>query len=324
MKGLILCAGRGTRLQPFSNDKPKVLLPVANKPIIYYCIEKLAVLNILEIGLVIRPEHQSLFTEEVGNGERWGVRITYIYQHNPLGISDAVKQAESFIQKDSFMLLLGDNLIMESLEGIYRSVLEGNSEAAILLGKVANPSDFGIAELAGNRIVGLEEKPAKPKSNLAVLGAYAFKPGIFDAIHSIRPSARGEYEITDAIQWLIRAGHTVTFQKTEKPYSDVGTMERWLEANRWMLQLMDEEELLTNPITHEGCVLLPPVLIHPSSEIRNCVLGPYVSIGPDVKADSCTFQNSILLENVVVQPNQHIADSIYSRKVRYRLQSAQG
>ncbi|MDF2959649.1 MAG: glucose-phosphate thymidylyltransferase [Paenibacillus sp.] len=296
MKGLILCAGKGTRLQPFSNIKPKVLLPVANKPIIYYGIEKLVELEIYEIGIVIRPNHSDLFLEEVGMGERWGVSITYIYQTDPLGISDAVRNAESFIDNEKFVLLLGDNLIIQSLDGLCSAILQDNHDAAILLGKVKNPQDFGIAEICEDRIIGLEEKPSAPKSDLAVLGAYAFNPNIFKAIHSIPPSARGEYEITDAIGWLIHQGYSVAYQMTDKNFSDVGTMERWLEANRWMLQLMDESGLLNNREVYEGCTIIPPVLIDPSTKMVDCVIGPYVTIGPNVKLESCDFENSILLE----------------------------
>ncbi|BBH21089.1 glucose-1-phosphate thymidylyltransferase [Paenibacillus baekrokdamisoli] len=298
MKGLILCAGKGTRLQPFSNHKPKVLLPVANKPIIYTCIEKLIELDIYEIGIVIRPDHAAMFMEEVGAGERWGVRITYIYQNVSLGIADAVRHAETYLNNESFLLLLGDNLIMQSLEGLSHAILQENHEAAILLGIVSNPRDFGIAEVQEDRIIGLEEKPAVPKSNLAVLGAYAFKPDIFKAIHSISPSARGEYEITDAIQWMINSGYSVACQKTEKHYSDVGTMERWLEANQWMLQLMDDAGLLHIHERYKGSTIIPPVLIDPSTEIIDCIIGPYVTIGPDAKLVKCTIENSILLEGV--------------------------
>ncbi|MCR8632902.1 sugar phosphate nucleotidyltransferase [Paenibacillus radicis (ex Xue et al. 2023)] len=296
MKGLILCAGKGTRLQPFSNHKPKVLLPVANKPIIYYCIEMLVELEIYEIGIVIRPDHSAVFMEEVGLGERWGAQITYIYQNVSLGIADAVRHAETYLNNHSFVLLLGDNLITQSLEGLCHSILMDNHDAAILLGKVSNPRDFGIAEVHENQIIGLEEKPAVPKSNLAILGAYAFNPSIFEAIHSISPSARGEYEITDAIQWMIHKGYAVVYQVTEKNYSDVGTMERWLEANRWMLQLLNDAGQLNIENRHKGCTFISPVLIDTDSELIDCVIGPYVTIGPHTRLENCTIENSILLD----------------------------
>lgn len=313
MKGLILCAGIGTRLQPFTNIKPKGLLPVANKPLIHYGIEKLVELGIHEIGIVIRHNLHAMFMEEVGAGERWKVNITYIFQINPLGISDAVKQAESFMNNEPFMLLLGDNLITQDLHGLSHAITHENHDAAILLRKVTNPKQFGIAEVNKDRIIGLEEKPSEPKSDLAVLGSYAFKPSIFKAVHAIAPSARGEYEITDAIQWLIQQQYSVSYQTTDKNFSDVGTMEGWLEANRWMLKQLDEEGLLTTPTDYPGTTIIPPVCIAPSAELINCVIGPYVTIGPNVRLESCTLENSILLEYAILNPNHYpMTNSIIS------------
>jgi glucose-1-phosphate thymidylyltransferase len=313
MKGLILCAGKGTRLQPFTNIKPKGLLPVANKPLIFYGIEKLVELGIYEIGIVIRPNLYTMFMEEVGAGERWNVNITYIFQINPLGISDAVKHSESFMDNEPFVLLLGDNLITQDLHSLCHAITHENHDAAILLRKVTNPKAFGIAEVYKDRIIGLEEKPSEPKSDLAVLGSYAFKPSIFKAVHSISPSARGEYEITDAIQWLIHQQYSVAYQITDKNFSDVGTMEGWLDANRWMLNLMEEEGLLTYPTDYQGTTLIPPVCIDPSAELINCVIGPYVTIGPYVRLESCTLENSILLEYAILNPNHYpMSNSIIS------------
>lgn len=313
MKGLILCAGNGTRLQPFTNIKPKGLLPVANKPLIHYGIEKLVELGIYEIGIVIRPNLHAMFMEEVGAGERWHVNITYIFQINPLGISDAVKHSESFMDNEPFVLLLGDNLITQDLHGLYHAISHENHDAAILLRKVTNPKAFGIAEIKKDRIIGLEEKPSEPKSDLAVLGCYAFKPSIFQAVHAISPSARGEYEITDAIQWLIHQHYSVAYQMTDKNFSDVGTMEGWLEANRWMLKQMEEEGLLTYRTDHPGTTIIPPVCIDPSAELINCVIGPYVTIGPNVKLESCRLENSILLEYAILNPNHYpMTNSIIS------------
>ncbi|OAS19020.1 sugar phosphate nucleotidyltransferase [Paenibacillus oryzisoli] len=313
MKGLILCAGIGTRLQPFTNIKPKGLLPVANKPLIHYGIEKLVELGIDEIGIVIRPNLHSMFMEDVGVGERWNVNITYIFQINPLGISDAVKHAEAYMNNEPFVLLLGDNLITEDLHDLCHAITHDNHDAAILLRKVANPSAFGIAEISHDRIIGLEEKPSEPKSDLAVLGSYAFTPSIFQAVHAINPSARGEYEITDAIQWLIQHNYSVTYQMTEKNFSDVGTMEGWLEANRWMLTQLADEGLLATRTDYPGTTLIPPVCIDPSAELINCVIGPYVTIGPNIKLESCTLDNSILLEYAILNPNHYpMTNSIIS------------
>ena len=315
MKGLILCAGKGTRLQPFSNIKPKGLLPVVNKPLIFYGIEKLVELGIYEIGVVIRQTYHELFIEEVGLGERWGVNLTYIFQKEPLGISDAVKHSESYIQGEPFILLLGDNLITETLHGMKQAIMDEGHDASILLREVANPHSFGIAEVNEDKIIGLEEKPAVPKSNFAVLGAYAFKPNIFQAIHAIKPSARGEYEITDAIQWLIHRDLSISYQITNKNFSDVGTMEGWLGANRWMLDQMEEEGNLDYTVrdTHRGTSIIHPVCIDPSAELIDCVIGPYVTIGPNVRLNSCILENSILLEYAILNPHHYpMTNSIIS------------
>lgn len=307
MKGLILCAGKGIRLRPFSLSKPKALLQVANKPILYYCIEKLIELGIKEIGIVIHPQYKQMFIEEVGLGEKWNANIAYIDQEQPLGISDAVLRAESFIMADPFLLLLGDNLIAQSLKDLQDSIVYDQCEASILLGKVTTPQDYGIAEVVGERIVGLEEKPLLPKSNLAVLGAYAFNSRIFQAVRAIAPSKRGEYEITDAIQWMINNGNKISFRITDQKHSDVGTPDRWLEANRWMLELMEEKGELMLQKQLNSCTILPPVLIDPSCELKDCVIGPYVSIGPHVRLEGCYVKNSIVLEGTnICRPEKGI------------------
>jgi len=311
MKGLIVCAGRGTRLQPFSYLTSKVLLPVANKPLIFYSLEKLKSLGINEIGIVIQPAQKVLFEEHVGDGVNWDVRITYLFQEKPLGIADAVKQSESFIGSDSFILLLGDNLINQSLAELKDSVLVDHYDGALLLGKVENPQEYGIAEIEEQRIIGLEEKPLQPKSNLAIVGAYAFTAQIFKAIHAISPSRRGEYEITDAIQYLIQHGYSISYDITTDPHTDVGTPGRWLEANRWMLQSMPAEETTVTYESYEGSVFQSPVLIDPSSKLLNCEIGPYVVIGPGVILENCKIEDSIILEGVNLR-NRILNGSIVS------------
>ncbi|CAH8771873.1 NTP transferase domain-containing protein [Paenibacillus dendritiformis] len=304
MKGLILCAGKGSRVQPFSSDTPKSLLPVANKPLLFYCIEKLVELNIQEIGIVIQRDHQAMFEARLGHGEQWGITVTYLYQDIPLGIADAVKQAESFIASDRFMLLLGDNLIAQSLSGLRDLVERKGRDAGMLLGRVAYPQDYGIAEVKGDLVIGLEEKPERPKSNLASLGAYVFTPAIFRAIYSISPSPRGEYEITHAIQWLIDHHHSVAYSITDENHSDVGTTERWLEANRWVLEGLESSGQPIREHDYPGCRIIPPVLLDPSCELTDCTIGPYVTIGPRARLIDCHVKNSILLEDVSMEHSE--------------------
>ncbi|MBN3526558.1 sugar phosphate nucleotidyltransferase [Paenibacillus apiarius] len=312
MKGLILCAGKGTRLQPFSNTTSKVLLPVANKPLLFYSIEKLLDLGIKEIGIVIQRAHDTLFRKSIGNGEKWGVSITYLYQAKALGIADAVKQAEAFIGSDSFILLLGDNLISQTLEDLRDSILLEQHDGALLLGKVQKPQDYGVAEIKEHRIIGLEEKPAQPKSNLAIMGAYAFTSKIFEAVHAITPSKRGEYEITDAIQWLIKANYDISYHITYQSHTDVGTIDRWLEANRWMLQQLADKGALAMEAASNINKLSSPVLIDNASQLVKCEIGLYTTIGPRVSLENCRIEDSILLEGVTLK-NMSLKGAIVSR-----------
>ncbi|MFC5650040.1 sugar phosphate nucleotidyltransferase [Paenibacillus solisilvae] len=317
MKGLILCAGKGSRLYPFTLNHPKTLIPVANTPILQSCIEKLTEQGIVEIGIVIHSSQESLIREQFGLGESMGVIITYIYQNEARGVSDAVKQAQAFIGQEAFLLLLGDNLISDRLTELKMDVEERGSQASLLLAEVAKPQEYGIAEVWDNRIVKLEEKPRSPLTKLAVLGAYAFHSSIFEAVNSIVPSARGEYEITDAIQWLIDHNLPVTYHVTEKHNMDVGTMERWLEANRNML---DEGSGSSKVMIHQNVILDNCIIVEPVSIDRNCVLkdckiGPYVSISTGSHIENCELENCIILSGVHLK---HIAHSLKDTIIGYR------
>lgn len=317
MKGLILCAGKGTRLQPFSYSQPKTLLPVANKPVLQYCLENLLKNGIREIGIVIHPTQESI-PKFIGNGERFGVKVEYIHQVEQKGISHAVKQAENFINGEPFILLLGDNLIAEDLGTLIQSFQRDKNNGAILLSPVPNPQEFGIAEIRGTDIIGLEEKPKKPKSNLAVIGAYLFDSLIFTAVNSIRPSARGEFEITDAIQWMIDQGHSITYTITRKLYSDVGTVERWLEANQWMMEKkLDDQIVLGKHTVIENCTLVGPVIVGENCVLRNCVVGPFVSIQDQAIVENCLIDRSILLEKAVIRDLQYpVSKSVFGREAQ--------
>lgn len=312
MKGLILCAGKGTRLHPLTLSYPKTLLPIANVPILKYCIEKLVEIEIQEIGIVLNASQEKVIKEMVGTGEQWNVRLTYIYQNEPKGIADAVKCAREFIEDSPFCLLLGDNLITESLTDLRKGLEQQGSNASIMLAAVTKPQDYGIAVIRGNRIVGLEEKPKEPKSNLAVLGTYAFDSSIFQAIDAIAPSPRGEYEISDAIQWLIDNDCKVSYSFAVKPIIDVGNIERWLEANRCILEQRNKTSAHFDRCHLHNTQIIPPVIIGQGCEINNSIIGPYVSIGTDVMLEGCTISNSILLTGVKLMNVPYpVRDSIF-------------
>lgn len=305
MKGLILCAGKGTRLYPLTLSYPKALLPIANIPVLYYSIEKLAEVDIREIGVIINKSQKNEIIESVGSGERFGVRLTYIYQNEPLGIADAVRQAKRFVGNSRFLLLLGDNLITGSLADLKFCIEQQSVNACLVLAAVANPQDYGIAEVNGENIVGLKEKPLLPKSNLAVNGAYAFDSTIFQAIDAISPSLRGEYEITDAIQWLIDNGRKVSYKFIVEPMIDMGVLSRWLQANRCVLEQQNKVGVGVGPGLFPNSQIIPPVAIGQGCKIKDSMIGPYVSIGANSVLEGCHISNSILLTGVHLKNISH-------------------
>lgn len=315
MKGLILCAGKGTRLQPLTYSQPKTLLPVANKPVLAYCLESLVQVGIKEIGIVLNPSQEKAIKETIGTGQQFGVQITYLYQRQPKGIADALRAAENFVDLDSFLLLLGDNLIQESLHSLKHALQEEGADGSLMLAEVENPSDYGIAELTQGQVVNLEEKPRLPTSNLAVIGAYAFTPAIFRAVKAIKPSARGEYEITDAIQWLIDQDYTISSFITKQKYSDVGNVERWLVANKWMLEELEQRnQLAQKKSVIKNCTIIPPVIIGRACQLIDSTIGPYVSIASGAKVINCQIENSILLKEAsLLFVQQKITDSIFGQ-----------
>ncbi|UZJ77355.1 sugar phosphate nucleotidyltransferase [Fictibacillus sp. KU28468] len=314
MKGLILVAGKGTRLRPFSLARAKTLIPVANKPLLEYCIESLKKIGINEIGIVLNPIQKEI-CEYIDNRTADNTSITLIYQPEAKGIGDAVRQASDFLKSEPFILLLGDNLINDSLLSLKEAILSSSVNGAVMLTKVSNPSEYGIAHVENNQIIKVEEKPKNSASNLAIIGAYAFDSNVLTAINHIQPSSRGEYEITDAIQWLINHQYNISYQITNKEYSDVGTIERWLEANRWVLDSLNRSEETTDPTTIiRNCKLIPPVHIDKNCVLTNSTIGPYVSVSHGAVIDNCKLQDSIVLENVYVRDvSSLITHSIFGK-----------
>ena len=335
MKGLILSGGRGTRLRPITFTSAKQLVPVANKPILFYGIEALAASGIREIGIVVGDTKQEI-KDAVGDGGRFGVQITYIEQEAPLGLAHAVLVSEPFLGTDPFCMYLGDNLIRERLEPLVTRFREEKPNSQILLASVPNPSQFGVAELRDGQVVRLIEKPKQPPSNLALVGVYMFDATVFKAVKAIKPSARGELEITDAIQWLIDQGHLVRPHIIEGWWKDTGRLEDILEANRIILDTLlprsdgqvEASEILGKVIVETGAristsTVRGPAIIGKGAVIENSYIGPFTSIGDGVIVRSSEVEHSILLEGASVSDvGGRIESSLIGRNVSiYRTQS---
>ncbi|OMF66945.1 sugar phosphate nucleotidyltransferase [Paenibacillus glucanolyticus] len=294
MKGIILCAGKGTRLKPITDSVPKTLLPVANKTILDRALDQLAEAGINETAVVINPS-QSQIKKHL-NRFHAHRNVSVIVQHEALGILHALFQIRSFVGDDDFVVLLGDNVFNGSLSSLIQC-FQGH-RASIFLAMVNNPQEFGVAEVVNDQIISLEEKPAHPKSNLAIIGIYVFSPAIFLTENVVSPSSRGEYEITDALQWLLDNGHSMSYTVTKEWFMDVGTPERWLASNLNMLKLEQGTRIIMNRGTiADNCTLIGPVSIGKNCRLTNVTIGPFVSIGDGAELDGCVIEKSVVCEN---------------------------
>lgn len=329
MKGLILSGGKGTRLRPLTYTAAKQLVPVANKPVLFYAIENLVEAGVTELGIVAGDTIDQI-RAAVGDGSRFGARVTYIDQAAPLGLAHGVKIAESFLGNDRFVLFLGDNFIREGVVEFVREFAESDANATILLHKVPNPQAFGVAEIEGGRLVRVVEKPKEPKTDLAIVGIYMFDHHVFAATKAIKPSARGELEITDAIQYLVDSGFNVQARTVTGWWIDTGKMSDMLEANRLVLETIDQR---IDGLVDEGSeidgrvqvakgaevinsVIRGPAVIGERARIVDSYIGPFTSIDHDCLVQQAEIEHSIVMENSrIVNIPHRIEDSLIGRHV---------
>jgi glucose-1-phosphate thymidylyltransferase len=315
LKGLILSGGAGTRLRPITHTSAKQLVPVANKPVLFYGIEALVDAGVEEIGIIIAPETGDEIRAAAGDGSDFGAKITYIVQDRPAGLAHAVLTAADFIGDSPFVMYLGDNLLRDGLRSLVATFRAGEPHALILLTPVDDPQSYGVAELDGERIVRLIEKPKEPPSNLALVGVYLFTSAIFEAARGLEPSWRGEYEITEAIQALIDDGHKVQSEVVRGWWKDTGQLADMLEANRLVLEELETklEGEIDESSRVEGRVVLEPgasltrsvvrgpAVIGAGACIEDAYIGPYTSIGAGVHVRRSEVEHSIVLADSVVE-----------------------
>ncbi|HZL47580.1 MAG TPA: glucose-1-phosphate thymidylyltransferase [Solirubrobacteraceae bacterium] len=341
LKGLILSGGKGTRLRPITHTSAKQLIPVANKPVLFYGIEAMAATGIEEVGIIIAPETGGEIREAAGDGSRFGVKITYVVQDEPLGLAHAVLTAEPFLGESPFVMYLGDNLLQGGISELVAAFREHAPDALILLTPVPDPENFGVAELAPadeaspgevGRVVRLVEKPSEPATDLALVGVYMFTAGIHDAARAIEPSARGELEITDAIQYLLDSGMRVEPHIVRGWWKDTGRLEDMLETNRLILDNLVERhegELIDSQV--DGRVVIEagarlerttvrgPAVIGAGAQLRDCYIGPYTAIGENCSISGAEVEHSILLAgSSVCDLDGRMESSLLGRNVTVR------
>ncbi len=334
MKALILAGGTGSRLRPLTHTAAKQLVPVANRPILFYGVEALVAAGVTDLGIVVGDTHREI-RDAVGDGSAFGARVTYIRQHEPLGLAHAVRISRDFLGDDDFVMYLGDNFLVGGIahivDGFHHHAPGERPDAQILLTRVPNPSAFGVAELGSDgRVARLEEKPEHPRSDLALVGVYLFTPAIHEAVAAITPSARGELEITDALQWLIDQGRSIASTLVKGYWKDTGTVADLLEVNRTILEDLTPE---TSGSVDDASVITGRVRIGRGARIvRSRIVGPAVigagtlvadsRIGPCTSiADGCRIvdselADSIVLTRSVIEGTGRIEASLIGRHVR--------
>lgn len=331
MRALVLAGGSGSRLRPITYSQSKQLIPVANKPILFYGLEALAAAGIQDVGMIVGETEEEI-RAAVGDGSRWGLRVRYIHQDAPLGLAHAVLTAQEYLGEEDFVMYLGDNLVREGVTSFVAAFEEHRPDAQIFLAKVPSPERFGVAVVDGEHVTRLVEKPTEHISDFALSGIYIFSHAIFSAAASIQPSARGELEITDAIQFLIDHGYRVRAQQITGWWKDTGKVEDLLEANRIML---DEQGrridgsvdrathtvgavIIEDGATVTESVIRGPVIIGRSAVVARSTLGPHVSVYDGSRIEDSEISDSIIMGGAVISEMRPMKGSLIGTNVEIR------
>jgi glucose-1-phosphate thymidylyltransferase len=324
MKALVLSGGAGTRLRPITHTSAKQLLPVANKPVLFYGLEAIAAAGITDVGIVVGDTAPAI-EAAVGDGSRFVISATYIRQQAPLGLAHAVLIAREFLGEDDFVMYLGDNFIVGGITDLVEEFGQNRPEAQIMLTRVPDPRSFGVAELDdAGRVMRLEEKPQQPKSDLALVGVYLFTPAIHKAVSNLKPSWRGELEITEAIQWLLDNDHTVNSTTITGYWKDTGNVADMLEVNRLVLEGMetrldgqvdDNCEIIGRVVVEQGAQvtgsrIVGPAIVGAGSKISGSYVGPFTAIDEDCLVDDSEIEYSIVLSRASIRGVRRIEASI--------------
>ncbi|MEU2926014.1 glucose-1-phosphate thymidylyltransferase [Streptomyces sp. NPDC007251] len=329
MKALLLSGGSGTRLRPITHTSAKQLVPVANKPVLFYGLEAIAEAGITDVGIIVGDTAEEI-REAVGDGSAFGLDVTYLPQEAPLGLAHAVLIAREYLGEDDFVMYLGDNFVVGGITDLVEGFRAERPDAQILLTKVPNPTEFGVAELdAAGQVIGLEEKPRHPKSELALVGVYLFSPAVHEAVRAIKPSARGELEITDAIQWLIDAGRDVRSTTISGYWKDTGNVTDMLEVNRSVLETLerridgtvdDDSEIIGRVRIEAGAKvtgsrIVGPVVVGANTVVTDSYVGPFTSIAGDCRIEDSEIEYSIVLRDSSVSGVRRVEASLIGRNV---------
>jgi glucose-1-phosphate thymidylyltransferase len=325
MKALVLSGGSGTRLRPITHTSAKQLIPVANKPVLFYGLEAIAEAGVTDVGIIV-GDTATAIEAAVGDGSNFGIKVTYIRQLAPLGLAHAVLVAREFLGDDDFVMYLGDNFIVGGITGLVEEFAANRPDAQIMLTKVSDPRSFGVAELDAvtGLVKNLEEKPKQPKSDLALVGVYLFTPAVHEAVASLKPSWRGELEITEAIQWLLDNGRAVQSTKITGYWKDTGNVADMLEVNRLVLEsveqrldgtVSDDSEIIGRVVVEEGATvassrIVGPAIIGAGSTITGSYIGPFTAIDEGCSVDDSEIEYSIILSRASIRGTRRIESSI--------------